>query len=110
LGVLAMTVGLIRNEAARDLRTLTATGATSGIRRTLTAATAGGMAILGAALGTLGAYVSLGAGYVRDLGTLTPVPITQLATSAIGMPATAAATGWLVAGREPATIARQVSE
>ena len=36
-----MTVGLIRTEAAGDLRTLTATGATSTTRRTLTAATAG---------------------------------------------------------------------
>ncbi len=110
LGVLAMIVGLIRNGAARDLRTLTATGATSGIRRTLTAATAGGMAMLGAALGTVGAYVSLGAGYFCDLGTLTPAPITHLATIAIGVPAAAAATGWLVAGREPAAIAGQVVE
>lgn len=110
LGVLAMTVGLIRNEAARDLRTLTATGATSGIRRTLTAATAGGMAMLGAALGTVGAYVSLGAGYFRDLGSLTPVPITQLAAIAIGGPVAATAAGWLVAGREPPAIARPVIE
>ena len=36
LAILAMTVGLIRSESAGDLRTLTATGATSGIRRTLT--------------------------------------------------------------------------
>jgi putative ABC transport system permease protein len=35
LGVLAMTVGLIRGEARRDLRILTATGATRRIRRTL---------------------------------------------------------------------------
>jgi putative ABC transport system permease protein len=38
LGVLAMTVALIRTEAAGDLRTLTAAGATSTTRRTLTAA------------------------------------------------------------------------
>src|SRR6266540_4201142 len=37
LAILAMTVGLIRSESAGDLRTLTATGATSRIRRTLTA-------------------------------------------------------------------------
>ena len=42
LAVLAMTVGLIRGESGRDLRTLTASGATSATRRTLTAATAGG--------------------------------------------------------------------
>ena len=43
-----MTVGLIRSEAAADLRTLTATGATGRTRRTLTAATAGALAFLGA--------------------------------------------------------------
>ena len=40
LGVLVMTVGLIRSETAGDLRTLTAAGASSGIRRTIVGATA----------------------------------------------------------------------
>jgi putative ABC transport system permease protein len=40
LGVLAMTVGLIRSETAGDRRTLTATGASGRTRRTLNAATA----------------------------------------------------------------------
>jgi putative ABC transport system permease protein len=40
LGILAMTVGLIRSESANDLRTLTATGASARTRRVLTAATA----------------------------------------------------------------------
>ena len=48
LGVLAMTVGLIRSETAGDLRTLTATGASGWTRRTLTSATAGALALLGA--------------------------------------------------------------
>ena len=52
LGVLAMTVGLIRSETAGDLRTLTATGASSATRRTLNAATAGALALLGGILGT----------------------------------------------------------
>ena len=51
LAILAMTVGLIRSESAGDLRTLTASGATSRIRRTLTAATAGALALLAALLG-----------------------------------------------------------
>ena len=51
LGVLAMTVGLIRSEAVGDLRTLTASGATGATRRTLTAATGGALALLGALLG-----------------------------------------------------------
>ena len=59
LAILAMTVGLIRSESAGDLRTLTATGATSRIRRTLTATTAGALALLGALLGVAGAYVVL---------------------------------------------------
>ena len=41
LGVLAMTVGLIRSETAGDLRTLTATGASGATRRTLNATSAG---------------------------------------------------------------------
>ena len=52
LGILAMTVGLIRSEAAGDLRTLTAAGATATTRRTLTAATGGALALLGVVLGT----------------------------------------------------------
>ena len=52
LGILAMSVGLIRSETAGDLRTLTATGAGGATRRTITAATAGALALLGAVLGT----------------------------------------------------------
>lgn len=110
LGVLAMTVGLIRNEGARDLRTLTATGATTGIRRTLTATTAAGLALCGALLGTAGAYLALGASYARELGVLTPVPIAHLATIVIGVPLAAALAGWLLAGREPQSIGRPVFE
>ena len=57
LGILAMTVGLIRAESAGELRTLTATGATSSTRRAITATTAGGLAALGAVLGIAGAYL-----------------------------------------------------
>ncbi len=59
LGVLAMSVGLIRSETASELRTLTAAGASSRTRRSLTAVTAGGLAFLGALLGTVAAYVGL---------------------------------------------------
>ena len=65
-----MTVGLIRSESAGDLRTLTATGATGRIRRTLTASTAGALALLGALLGVAGAYLALAAMYHDDLGYL----------------------------------------
>ncbi len=51
LGVLAMTVGLVRSEAANDLRTLAATGAASSTRRSLTAATAGLLGVWGRSWG-----------------------------------------------------------
>jgi putative ABC transport system permease protein len=110
LAILAMTVGLIRSESAGDLRTLTATGATSRIRRTLTATTAGALAFLGALLGVAGAYVVLLATYHDDLGYLSSVPVLYLVLAVVGVPAAAAAAGWLVAGREPPAIARGVME
>jgi putative ABC transport system permease protein len=110
LGVLAMTVALIRTEAAGDLRTLTAAGATSKTRRTLTAATAGGLALLGALLGTAGAYIALAAAHLSDLGALSRVPLLYLAITVLGVPAAAALTGWILAGRKPPSIARRVLE
>jgi putative ABC transport system permease protein len=110
LSILAMTVGLVRSEAGRDLRILTATGATSRTRRTLTAATAGGLALLGVILGTAGAYLGLTAGYARDLGALTPVPALHLAVMALGLPLIATLAGWLVSGRAITDIARQPME
>ena len=110
LAILALTVGLIRSESARDLRTLTATGADSSIRRTLTATTAGALALLGALLGVTSAYVVLLAMYHDDLGHLSDVPLSYLAVAVVGVPLAAGATGWLLAGREPPTIARSVIE
>jgi putative ABC transport system permease protein len=110
LGVLAMTVALIRAEAAGDLRTLTAAGATSTTRRTLTAVTAGGLALLGALLGSAGAYLALAAGHRSDLGALSRVPLLYLAVTVLGVPAAAALAGWILAGRQPPSIARRVLE
>jgi len=111
LGILAMTVGLIRSETASDLRTLAATGASSSTRRTLTAATAGALGLLGAVLGTVAAYIGAIA-YSWDnpldgLSGLSSVPTGNLLIIGIGMPLIAAAASWLLAGREPAGIARQ---
>ena len=108
LGILALTVGLIRSETAGDLRILAATGATSRIRRTLTATTAGALTVLGALLGVGGAYGLLFALYHDDLGYLGHVPTLYLSLMVIGVPLAATATGWLVAGREPPAIARTV--
>ena len=101
LAILAMTVGLIRSETAGDLRILTASGATSRIRRTLTAATAGSLALLGALLGVAGAYLALAATYLDDLDYLGRIPVLPLVLMAVGIPLAAAAAGWLLAGREP---------
>jgi putative ABC transport system permease protein len=110
LSIVAMTIGLVRSEAGRDLRILTATGATRRTRRTLTAATAGGLAVLGVILGTAGAYLGLTAGFARDLGALSPVPLAHLAVLAVGLPLTATIAGWLVSGRGVVDIARQPME
>ena len=110
LAILAMTVGLIRSETAGDLRTLTAAGATSRVRRTLTAATAGGLALLGALLGVAGAYVVVGATYLDDLGYLARIPVLYLVLIVVGVPWAAIAAGWLLSGREPPAIARPVIE
>lgn len=107
LAIVGMTIGLIRSEAAGDLRTLTATGAAPRTRRTLTASTAGALALLGVLLGTGGAYIALLAGYHADLDRLTQPPIADLLALAIGLPLVAAVAGWLLAGREPRTFARQ---
>lgn len=108
LAILALTVGLIRGESAGDLRTLTAAGATSRIRRTLTAATAGALAFLGSLLGVGGAYLVLVAAYYDDLGHLRDVPVLYLVVAIVGVPLCATAAGWLAAGREPPAIARPV--
>jgi putative ABC transport system permease protein len=110
LGILAMTVGLIRGERTGDLRTLTATGATSGVRRALTAATAGALAFLGALIGIAGAYAVLLATYYDDLSYPSDVPVLYIALAAVGVPLAATAAGWLLAGREPPAIARTVIE
>jgi putative ABC transport system permease protein len=107
LGVLAMTVGLIRSETARDLRTLTATGARRRTRRALTAATAGALALLGAVIGTAGAYLALLAWYHREPHWLGHVPVLNLAAILIGLPVIAYAGGWILAAKEAPTLARQ---
>jgi putative ABC transport system permease protein len=106
LSVLALTVGLIRSEAANDLRILTATGATSATRRTITAATTSALALTAALLGAAIAYISLIAGYWPAAGRLTQIPYTELAILIAGIPLAAGAAAWLLAGREPTDLNR----
>ena len=110
LGILAMTVGLIRSETGRDLRVLTAAGARRATRRTITAATAGGLALLAVLLGTAAAYLGLVAGFGHSLHALHRIPIVELVAIAIGVPLAATVAAWLVSGREPAYLARQPIE
>jgi putative ABC transport system permease protein len=110
LGVLAMTVGLIRTEAAGDLRTLTAIGASRNTRRTLTATTAGALALLGALTGAAGAYLALAAAHRSHLAALGHVPVLYLSITILGVPAAAALTGWILGGRQPPAIARRLLE
>ena len=107
LGVLALTVGLIRAEAGGDVRTLTAIGATSSTRRTLTATTAGTLALLGALLGSGAAYLALAAGHRSNISVLSQVPVLDLTLTIVGVPAGAALAGWILAGRRPPSVARQ---
>jgi putative ABC transport system permease protein len=107
IAIIAMAVGLIRGEAGRDLRTLTATGASARTRRALTASTAGVLALLGALLGIGLAYAVLLAAYRSDLGELTPLPVRELLVLGVGLPVAATAVGWLLAGKEPRSFSRQ---
>ena len=108
LGVLAASVGLIRSETARDLRTLTAAGASAGTRRMITAATAAALGLLGAILGMAGAVIAVLAWAHSSLSAMFgDVPLTDVLILLVGLPLVAAAGGWLLAGREPEAIARQ---
>jgi putative ABC transport system permease protein len=108
LGVLAASVGLIRSEAARDLRTLTAAGASAWTRRMITAATAAALGLLGAILGMAGALIAVLAWAHSSLAVMFgDVPLSDVLILLVGLPMIAAAGGWLLAGREPEAIARQ---
>jgi putative ABC transport system permease protein len=115
LGVLGMSVGLVRSEMANDLRTLAATGASSHTRRTITAVTAGALGFLGALLGVLGGYIGM-IGWLRTnslnggIAALENIPVADLLLILVGMPAFAAIVGWFFAGREPAGMAHQAIE
>ena len=115
LGVLAMSVGLVRSETSSELRTLAATGASSYTRRTLTAVTAGALGFLGALLGVGGGYIAM-IGWLRSnslnggISALANIPFGDLLLILFGMPAAAAIVGWLFASREPAVMGRQPIE
>jgi putative ABC transport system permease protein len=106
LAVLAMTVGLIRSETAGDLRTLTAAGASTRTRRWLVGATAGALGLLGGLLGTAGAHLAVLAWNHGRLGSLSHTTVSNLLVLIVGLPVIAMAAGWVLAGRQPAAMAR----
>jgi putative ABC transport system permease protein len=111
LGVLAMTAGLIRSEAGRDLRTLTAAGASSRVRRVITATTTGGLGLLGGVIGAAVGLAGVVAFYRHHLDQVFfRLPVDDLLILAVGLPLGAFVGGWLLSGREPAAIARRPLE
>jgi putative ABC transport system permease protein len=114
LGILAMSVGLLRSETASDLRMLTATGAGSTARRAISATTAGALALIGAIVGIVAGYIAA-IGFFRTsqldtLSALTSIPVTNLLLILVGMPLVAVIGGWMLAGREPSAIGRRPLE
>lgn len=110
LGILAMSVGLLRSETAGSLCTLTAAGASSTARRAISAATAGALALVGGVIGTAAGYLAA-IGFFRTnqldtLSSLSTVPVADLLLILVGMPLVAVIGGWLFAGREPTAIGR----
>ena len=114
LGILGLSVGLVRSEARRDLRTLAATGASGATRRMITAVTAGALGFTGAVVGIVGGYVAA-LGFFRSnsldtLSSLSSIPVSNLLILLVGMPLAATVLGWLLAGRDPAGLGRQPLE
>jgi len=114
LGILGLSVGLVRSEARRDLRTLAATGASGATRAAITAATAGALGFTGAVVGITGGYLAA-IGFFRSnsldgLSSLTSIPVTNLLVILVGMPLAATVLGWLLAGRDTAGIGRRPLE
>jgi len=111
LGVLALSVGLIRSESAGDLRTLAAVGASGSRGARLSSVTAGALALLGAVLGSAVAFAAVVAWAPGSLAaTLAHVPWVDVQMILAGLPVIAAVVGWLFAGRQPSVLSRQPLE
>jgi putative ABC transport system permease protein len=65
---------------------------------------------MGALLGVGGAYLAFLAFHLEDPGALLPVPVAHVALLVLGVPALAAGAGWVLAGKQPDSIARHPIE
>jgi putative ABC transport system permease protein len=110
LAILAMSVGLIRAESARDVRTLAAVGASSRTRRAVTACTAAALAVLAVILGMTSAYAAVYAGYTPATERLDNIPVGNLLAIAVGFPLIAGGAGWILSRREPSGLGRAAIE
>ena len=67
-----------------------------------------------ALVGIVGGYIAAIAFFrsnsLDGLSELTSIPVTNLLVIAVGMPLAATVLGWLLAGRDPAGVARQPLE
>jgi putative ABC transport system permease protein len=114
LAILGMSVGLVRSEASRDLRTLSAAGASGRTRGILVATTAGALGFTGAVIGAAGGYLAA-IGFARGnqldgLSSLDSIPVANLLLILIGMPLLAAIVSWLLAIRDPGATSRRPLE
>lgn len=114
LGILAMTIGLIRSETADELRVLEATGASTYERRTIAAVSGAGLAALAAVAGTLAAYLGSAAfllrGRLDSVGELLNIPLLDLVLIVVGMPVVAYLGVWALTGNRPPRRLRSAME
>jgi putative ABC transport system permease protein len=107
LGILAMTVGLLRSEAAGDLRTLTATGGhRAGCAGRSPPPPQPHWRSSGRCWARL-APTRRSSPPTAHLAPLGQVPVVHLAFIPVGLPVAAAVAGWVLAGREPPALTRQ---
>lgn len=109
LGILVLTVGLVRAESARDDQALSALGAGRRTRRAISAWTAGSLALLAAGSGTAVAYLATVAFFRNQLSErMSNPPVLDLVAVLIGLPVAAAIGGWIFSGRRVKTLPRPV--
>ena len=109
LGVLAVTVGLIRSDTTSEPAHSHRYRAGAPTRRNRAAVTAGALGLLGALTGTAIAYLAA-ISWFRHAAVIVSTAPARSPRSLTGRPLSAATGGWLFAGRQPGVIARQPLE